>query len=155
MRRRHRTAAATRVAGRDVRPAPLRGELPRSRVANRAYGSAAAERRSGCRYSSNAGTGLAGARARGQTVLRFCGRGSAPQQRSAGGHGGRISARRTDFRGQGVRGQGRRTAGAAEVDMVINVGALTDGNADDVLQDIRAVAASVDGRPLKAIIETA
>ena len=39
--------------------------------------------------------------------------------------------------------------------MVINVGALTDGNADDVLQEIRAVAESVDGRPLKAIIETA
>ena len=64
-------------------------------------------------------------------------------------HGGQTSEAKAFEARDAVR------HGAAEVDMVINVGALTDGNADDVLQDMRAVAASVDGRPLKAIIETA
>ena len=44
--------------------------------------------------------------------------------------------------------------GADELDMVINVGALRDGNTALVLEDIRGVVAAADGRPVKVIIET-
>lgn len=45
--------------------------------------------------------------------------------------------------------------GADEVDMVINVGALRDGNLDLVEEDIRAVAEAAAGRALvKVILET-
>lgn len=45
--------------------------------------------------------------------------------------------------------------GATEVDMVINIGALKDGNVDLVEQDIRAVAEAAKGSALtKVIIET-
>ena len=45
--------------------------------------------------------------------------------------------------------------GAAEVDMVINIGALKDGDFDAVEKDIRAVVASAQGKALvKVIIET-
>lgn len=48
-------------------------------------------------------------------------------------------------------------AGAAEVDMVLNIGALKGGAYDEVLQDIQAVAESVHNHNaiLKVIIETA
>lgn len=46
--------------------------------------------------------------------------------------------------------------GATEVDMVINIGALKDGNNDLVLEDIRAVVEAAKGKALtKVIIETA
>lgn len=46
--------------------------------------------------------------------------------------------------------------GATEVDMVINIGALKDGNHDLVLEDIRAVVEAAKGKALtKVIIETA
>jgi len=64
-------------------------------------------------------------------------------------HGGQTSEAKAFEVADAVR------HGAAEVDMVINVGALRDGNADAVLRDIRAVAQAADGRPLKVIIETA
>ncbi|WP_415874111.1 deoxyribose-phosphate aldolase [Domibacillus aminovorans] len=45
--------------------------------------------------------------------------------------------------------------GATEVDMVINIGALKDGDYDAVEKDIRAVVASAQGKALvKVIIET-
>ncbi|OMP67633.1 deoxyribose-phosphate aldolase [Domibacillus epiphyticus] len=45
--------------------------------------------------------------------------------------------------------------GAAEVDMVINIGALKDADFDTVEKDIKAVAASAKGKALlKVIIET-
>jgi deoxyribose-phosphate aldolase len=45
--------------------------------------------------------------------------------------------------------------GATEVDMVINIGALKDGNDDLVKQDIQAVTAAAKGKALtKVIIET-
>ena len=44
--------------------------------------------------------------------------------------------------------------GAAEIDMVINIGALKSGNHDLVLQDIRAVVGAAQGRPVKVILET-
>jgi deoxyribose-phosphate aldolase len=45
--------------------------------------------------------------------------------------------------------------GADEVDMVINVGALKDGNLDEVEKDIRAVVEAAAGKALvKVIIET-
>ncbi len=45
--------------------------------------------------------------------------------------------------------------GATEVDMVINIGALKDGDFDAVEKDIRAVVASAQGKALvKVIIET-
>lgn len=46
------------------------------------------------------------------------------------------------------------TEGADEVDMVINVGALKDGNLELVEQDIKAVVEAADGRCVKVIIET-
>jgi len=45
-------------------------------------------------------------------------------------------------------------AGAAEIDMVINIGALKGGEHDRVLEDIRAVVNAADGRPVKVILET-
>ena len=44
--------------------------------------------------------------------------------------------------------------GAHEVDMVINVGGMKDGNYDMVKADIKAVADACEGRTLKVIIET-
>lgn len=44
--------------------------------------------------------------------------------------------------------------GAGEIDMVINVGALKDGDLDLVERDIAGVVAAAAGRPVKAIIET-
>lgn len=44
--------------------------------------------------------------------------------------------------------------GADEVDMVIDIGMLKDGQDDAVLAQINAVKAACDGRPLKVIIET-
>lgn len=45
-------------------------------------------------------------------------------------------------------------AGADEIDMVINVGALKDGDYAEVLADIRAVRAVCPNQTLKVIIET-
>ncbi|MCR4989481.1 MAG: deoxyribose-phosphate aldolase [Lachnospiraceae bacterium] len=45
-------------------------------------------------------------------------------------------------------------AGADEIDMVINVGALKDKNYAEVLADIRAVRTVAKGKTLKVIIET-
>ena len=44
--------------------------------------------------------------------------------------------------------------GADEVDMVINIGALKEGNTDYVYQDILAVRKASEGKILKVIIET-
>ena len=44
--------------------------------------------------------------------------------------------------------------GATEVDMVINIGALKEGNIDYVYQDILAVRKASEGKILKVIIET-
>ena len=44
--------------------------------------------------------------------------------------------------------------GASEVDMVINIGALKEGNAEYVYQDILAVRKASEGKILKVIIET-
>ena len=46
------------------------------------------------------------------------------------------------------------TAGADEIDMVINVGMLREGRDDDVLAEIRAVKEACGGKLLKVIIET-
>lgn len=45
-------------------------------------------------------------------------------------------------------------SGADEVDMVISVGDLKDGNYAAVLDDIRGVVVAAAGRPVKVIIET-
>lgn len=45
-------------------------------------------------------------------------------------------------------------AGAEEVDMVINIGMLKDGNDDYVRNEIAAIKKACDGRLLKVIIET-
>jgi deoxyribose-phosphate aldolase len=45
--------------------------------------------------------------------------------------------------------------GADEIDMVMNIGQLKDGNKEAVLEDIRSVVHAATGRPVKAIIETA
>ena len=45
-------------------------------------------------------------------------------------------------------------AGADEIDMVINLGALRDGDYDFVREEIRAVKAACGGKLLKVIIET-
>ena len=45
-------------------------------------------------------------------------------------------------------------AGATQIDMVINVGALRSQNDDLVLEDIRQVVAAARGCPVKTIIET-
>ena len=45
--------------------------------------------------------------------------------------------------------------GADELDMVINIGALKDGDYDLVRYDMEAVVKAAKGRPVKAIIETA
>ena len=44
--------------------------------------------------------------------------------------------------------------GADEVDMVINIGMLKDGQDDEVLAEINAIKAACAGKPLKVIIET-
>ena len=44
--------------------------------------------------------------------------------------------------------------GAAEIDMVINIGMLKDKKYDDILSEIKAVKESCDGKLLKVIIET-
>lgn len=44
--------------------------------------------------------------------------------------------------------------GADEIDMVINIGMLKEGNRDGVLAEIRAVRAACPGKILKVIIET-
>ena len=45
-------------------------------------------------------------------------------------------------------------AGAGEIDMVINIGALKSGRADDVKADIDAVHQACGAVPLKVILET-
>ena len=44
--------------------------------------------------------------------------------------------------------------GAAEIDMVVNLGTVKEGRYDDILAEINAVKTSCDGRLLKVIIET-
>lgn len=44
--------------------------------------------------------------------------------------------------------------GAAEIDMVINIGRLKSGDHDAVFDDIRAVVEAAQGRPVKVILET-
>ena len=44
--------------------------------------------------------------------------------------------------------------GADELDMVINSGKLKDGDFDYIVEDISAVKAACQGRPLKVILET-
>ncbi len=44
--------------------------------------------------------------------------------------------------------------GAGEIDMVINIGALKDGDYDVVREDIKAVVAAANGTLVKVIIET-
>ena len=44
--------------------------------------------------------------------------------------------------------------GASEIDMVINIGALKDGNTDLVFNDIKAVVDAAAGKCVKVIIET-
>lgn len=44
--------------------------------------------------------------------------------------------------------------GAAEIDMVINIGALKSGDHDLVLRDIQEVVKAAQGRPVKVILET-
>ena len=44
--------------------------------------------------------------------------------------------------------------GAGEIDMVINIGALKDGNYDLVRDDIKAVVGAANGTLVKVIIET-
>ena len=44
--------------------------------------------------------------------------------------------------------------GAAEIDMVINLGWVKDGRWEDILQEIRAVREACRGRVLKVIVET-
>ena len=44
--------------------------------------------------------------------------------------------------------------GADEVDMVMDIGGLKSGRLDEVLADMKAVAKSADGRPVKVILET-
>ena len=46
------------------------------------------------------------------------------------------------------------TRGVAEVDMVLNIGALRQGELAAVFYDIRAVVEAADGRPVKVILET-
>jgi deoxyribose-phosphate aldolase len=45
-------------------------------------------------------------------------------------------------------------AGADELDMVINIGALKDGDDDLVARDVAGVVQAAGGRPVKVIIET-
>ena len=44
--------------------------------------------------------------------------------------------------------------GAAEIDMVVNLGLLKGGDHDGVYEDIRAVVEAAQGRPVKVILET-
>lgn len=50
--------------------------------------------------------------------------------------------------------QDARAAGADELDMVINIGALKDRDDDLVARDIRGVVRAAEGAPVKVIIET-
>lgn len=45
-------------------------------------------------------------------------------------------------------------AGAAEIDVVLNIGALRQRLTADVLNEVRAVVAAADGHPVKVILET-
>ena len=45
--------------------------------------------------------------------------------------------------------------GAAEIDMVVNIGALKGGDLTLVYSDIAGVVAAAQGRPVKVILETA
>ncbi|MBN1334754.1 MAG: deoxyribose-phosphate aldolase [Deltaproteobacteria bacterium] len=45
-------------------------------------------------------------------------------------------------------------AGAAEIDMVVNIGKLKGGEYDAVLEDIRSVVRAARSRPVKVILET-
>ncbi len=45
-------------------------------------------------------------------------------------------------------------SGAAEIDMVVNIGKLKGGEYDAVLEDARAVVRAAQGRPVKVILET-
>lgn len=47
-----------------------------------------------------------------------------------------------------------REAGAGEIDMVANIGAMLDGDWELVTQDIRAVVVVAAGAPVKVILET-
>lgn len=47
-----------------------------------------------------------------------------------------------------------RKLGADEIDMVLQVGSLKEGNLDFVLQDIAGVVAAANGIPVKVILET-
>ncbi len=44
--------------------------------------------------------------------------------------------------------------GAAEIDMVLNIGALKEGDREYLLQDMRAVVRAAQGRVVKVILET-
>lgn len=46
-------------------------------------------------------------------------------------------------------------AGAAEVDVVVNIGALCEGRWEAVEEELRSVVAASGGRPVKVILETA
>ncbi|MBP2364773.1 deoxyribose-phosphate aldolase [Pseudonocardia parietis] len=64
-------------------------------------------------------------------------------------HGTTSTAAKVAESGQAI------TDGAAELDMVINVGRLRSGLLDDVEADVRAVVRAADGRVVKVILETA
>ncbi|RKP54504.1 deoxyribose-phosphate aldolase [Cohnella endophytica] len=64
-----------------------------------------------------------------------------------------LGASRTEIKA--VEASDAIAAGATEIDMVLNVGALKSGMVDAVKQDIEAVVAACAGKaPLKVIIET-
>lgn len=64
-------------------------------------------------------------------------------------HGTTSTAAKVAESGQAIAG------GAAELDMVINVGWLRSGLLDDVEADVRAVVEAAGGRVVKVILETA
>ncbi|MEU6701318.1 deoxyribose-phosphate aldolase [Pseudonocardia sp. NPDC046786] len=64
-------------------------------------------------------------------------------------HGTTSTAAKVAESGQAI------TDGAAELDMVINVGRLRSGLLDDVEADVRAVVDAAGGRIVKVILETA
>ena len=59
-----------------------------------------------------------------------------------------------DSRLKGIEAEMAVEAGATELDMVINVGALKDGDLDFVTEDIRNVVAHAGGKTVKVIIES-
>ena len=59
-----------------------------------------------------------------------------------------------DTRLKGIEAEMAIEAGASELDMVINVGALKDGDLDFVTEDIRNVVAHAGGKTVKVIIES-